>query len=349
MSVYLEFPTFQEHDDEPYVREKGKNIIDYPSSYTVIDTETTGLDPDFDELIELGAIRVRDGKEVARFSELVRPDSMFNQIDSPEDDGPDACTFKGVRGRFIPSFITELTGITNEMLVSARDTKDVLADYLAFIGDDILVGHNVNFDINFIYDNAFYEFNKKIQNNYIDTMRISRKLLPNLNHHRLKDIATNYGINENNAHRVEGDCETTNQCFVRMMNDAAIQFGSIEAFKNSFHHKYHYLTAKDIKAQTKEFDITNPLYGMIVVFTGTLNSMPRREAMQKVADAGGINGDGVTVKTNFLVLGNAEYHCKLKDGKSNKLKKAEQLILNGNDLQIISENVFLDFLREINE
>lgn len=341
MSVYLEFPTFGEHDDEPYVREKGKNIIDYPSSYTVIDTETTGLDPDFDELIELGAIRVRDGKEVARFSELVRPDSMFNQIDSPEDDGPDACTFKGVRGRFIPSFITELTGITNEMLATARETRAVLADYLAFIGDDVLVGHNVNFDINFIYDAALDEFDKKIKNNFIDTMRISKKLFPALPHHRLRDIAIHYGIDRSHAHRAVSDCEITNQCFTRLMNDAMKQAGSIREFRSSFSHN---LRAKDIQSETKEYDVTNPLYGMVVVFTGTLASMQRKDAMQKVADAGGINGDGVTAKTNYLVLGNAEYHRKLEGGKSNKRKKAEQLILKGQDLQIISENVFLEML-----
>ena len=69
--------------------------------------------------------------------------------------------------------------------------------------------------------------------------------------------------------------------------------------------------------------------------------------MQFVVNLGGFCGDNVTKKTNYLVLGNLEFSSNIKNGKSNKLKKAEKLILSGQDLKIISENIFLDLLNEV--
>ncbi|NLO49067.1 MAG: exonuclease, partial [Clostridiales bacterium] len=84
--------------------------------------------------------------------------------------------------------------------------------------------------------------------------------------------------------------------------------------------------------------------GKICVFTGTLEKMVRKEAMQAVVDFGGTCGDNVTSKTNYLILGNFDYCKSIKDGKSRKHKKAEKLILQGQDISIISENVFYDLL-----
>lgn len=72
--------------------------------------------------------------------------------------------------------------------------------------------------------------------------------------------------------------------------------------------------------------------------------MARKDAMQVVVDLGGINGDSVTAKTNFLILGNNDYCSLIKDGKSNKQKKAEELRLKGVDIEIITENVFYDMI-----
>lgn len=80
------------------------------------------------------------------------------------------------------------------------------------------------------------------------------------------------------------------------------------------------------------------------VFTGTLDKMQRKEAMQLIADLGGIPGDGVTKKTNYLILGNNDYCKTIKDGKSSKQKKAEKMILEGADLQIVPEAVFYDIV-----
>ena len=72
--------------------------------------------------------------------------------------------------------------------------------------------------------------------------------------------------------------------------------------------------------------------------------MVRKEAMQKVVNLGGLVGDSVTKKTNYLILGNNDYCKSIKDGKSSKQKKAEELKLKGYDIEVISENVFYDML-----
>ena len=72
--------------------------------------------------------------------------------------------------------------------------------------------------------------------------------------------------------------------------------------------------------------------------------MPRKEAMQLVANLGGINGDSVTKKTNYLILGNNDYCKAIRDGKSNKQKKAEKLKLEGHDIEILPETVFYELL-----
>lgn len=107
------------------------------------------------------------------------------------------------------------------------------------------------------------------------------------------------------------------------------------------------LKSSDIVASTQNFDPSHPLYGKVCVFTGTLEKMTRKDAMQLVADLGGINGDSVTKKTNYLILGNNDYCPLIKDGKSNKQKKAESLILNGADLAILPENTFYDLAGDV--
>ena len=124
---------------------------------------------------------------------------------------------------------------------------------------------------------------------------------------------------------------------IKCMEENSITVESLLPTKNGF-------SAKDIQASTNDFDATSPLYEKVCVFTGTLERMSRKEAMQLVVDRGGLCGDGVNKKTNFLVLGNNDYCSTIKDGKSTKQKKAEQLKLAGFDIEIISENVFYDMI-----
>jgi DNA polymerase-3 subunit epsilon len=114
-------------------------------------------------------------------------------------------------------------------------------------------------------------------------------------------------------------------------------------WEKSHRNNRYKVRGKDITTEKIEFDETHPLFGKVCVFTGTLNRMGRKEAMQIVKDFGGELGDSVTRKTNFLILGETDY-AVVKNGKSSKHKKAEELRNNGFDIEIISENVFYDMV-----
>ena len=308
---------------------KGKSIIDVPCSYVVIDIETTGLSPEHDEIIEVGAVKVVDGQVVDTFSSLVKPSLK-------------------PWGDYIDEFIEELTGITNKMLATAPEPQDIFQKYLAFIGDDIVIGHNVSFDINFIYDCSERYLGEPFTNNFIDTMRIFRKLHPELKHHRVRDLASLYSLDCSNAHRALVDCTITQSAYQLLSNEILEKYDNIDSFINSFKRpkRNHSLRAADIIAEDIDIDETNPMFGKVFVFTGALEKMLRKDAMQIVVNHGGTNGDNVTAKTNYLVLGNNDYCPLIKDGKSSKQKKAEKMKLSGADIEIISENVFYDMIEE---
>lgn len=300
---------------------KGESIIDFPKDYVVIDLETTGLMPDFDEIIEIAALKVQDGKVTDKFQQLVKPDNE------------------------IGSFIEKLTGITNEMLESAPKINEVLPLFDKFVDDSTVVGHNVNFDVNFLYDNYMNVLEKPFSNNFIDTMRISRKIYPELSHHRLKDIVQHLSIKENGYHRALQDCEYTYKCYQSMENTVIQDFNGIQAFQALFR-KNGKLDLTKIVTDKTDFDETNPLYKKVCVFTGTLEKYTRQQAAQIVVNLGGICGNTVSKKTDYLILGNNDYCSTIKNGKSSKQKKAEEYKLKGQDIEIIPESVFYDMISE---
>lgn len=325
--------------------QKGTSLIDVVKDYCVIDIETTGLDSRFDEIIEISALKVRNNIVVDKYSALIKPRAAFYSPDAEEDFCIDE---DGNKIRYIDEFISELTGITNQMLHEAGDMCDVLPVFDEFINDDILVGHNVNFDINFLYDNFGGYLKKPLSNNFIDTLRIARKILPELSHHRLDDLTKYFNMEMRSKHRALNDCVLTNEIYNELTKKIIEKYETIDTFKSLFKRKNHggAVRAKDIIAKTDDFDEQHPLYGKVCVFTGTLEKMQRKDAMQVVANLGGICGDGVTAKTNYLILGNNDYCKNIKGGKSNKQKKAEKLKLEGQDIEIVSENVFYDMIED---
>lgn len=302
---------------------KGKNLITFPKEYAVIDIETTGLSPKYDSIIELSALKIKDNSIVDTFTSLVNP------------------------GFKIDSFITELTGITNEMLQESNKIEKILPDFLNFIGDSLLVGHNINFDINFIYDNCITLFNKSLQNDFIDTMRISKRILKELPHHKLSDLANFYNISYDGAHRALNDCKITQDCFIKLQDSILKEYSSLDDFiKQSSVKSKGTINISEIVSSKDSFDEYHPLFEKYCCFTGVLEKMVRKDAMQIVVDFGGFVENNVTSKTNYLILGNNDYCSSIKNGKSTKQKKAEQLKLNGNDIEIIPETVFYDMIAE---
>lgn len=333
---------------------KGSGIIDFPSEYVAIDVETTGLDYQFDEIIEIAALHVKNGEIVDRFSSLIQPSSSkcivsFGRIhalgydsfsDVPHDVFETLC-----KERLLPETVITLTGITDEMVRSAPLAEQVLPKFHAFIGDHILVGHNANFDINFIYD-ACQRCGLQLGNDFIDTVRISKKVFPELERYRLSDLAKRLGISQDVAHRAVVDAETAVQCF-EGIKEIVLQSKTIDEFRKEFRSRKsqnYRASLHSVTADTDDFDETNPLYGRVVVFTGSLSSMGRKEAFQIVANLGGHPDDKITKKTNFLVIGNEEFSKSRRDGETNKMKKAAAYREKGQDIVTLSESTFFQML-----
>ena len=172
---------------------KGRGLIKVLENYTVLDIETTSLDCYRGEILEISAIKVRNQQETEYFSELIK---IHNKVGA---------------------FTTKLTGITNEMILKeGKELVRVLKNFKDFLGDDIIVGHNVNFDINFIYDSMKKNLGRNLTNDYVDTLRIARKVLPHLKHHKLDDLIKYFNLVERNEHRALNDCILTNQVYIRL-------------------------------------------------------------------------------------------------------------------------------------
>ncbi len=285
-----------------------------PDSYIAFDLQTTGLDPNYDNIIELAAIKVENGSITSQFESLVNP------------------------GFAIDDFITELTGITNDMLSGAPTLKQVLPDFLSLIQTDIMLGHYFSFDLRFLqkaaaaYDLPF----EKCQ--YVDTMRIARKVFPDWKHHRLCDLVENLHVKSEGAHRALLDVLATKGCYDALRKAMAERGMTAEDLTPA---KLIYSPASSLKIQQDAYRPDEDIEGKTFVFTGAMEHMTRKEGMQKVVNAGGYCGDNVTKETNYLVLGNKGYCMALEGGKSSKHKKAEAMKLKGMDIEVISEDVFL--------
>ena len=153
-------------------------------SYIAFDLETTGLNPQENEIIEIGALKVREGKVVDRFMEFIHPLSP------------------------ISASISELTGITNEMVANARSCEQVVPDFINFCEDDILIGHNVMFDYSFTKCSASkcgLSFEKK----GLDTLKIARKVHKDFPSKSLGALCDYYHIENKSAHRAYHDALAT--------------------------------------------------------------------------------------------------------------------------------------------
>lgn len=171
------------------VNEKGQPLC---GTYVVFDLETTGFSPIKDKIIEIGAVKVEQGKITEKFSTFVNPKVP------------------------IPFQITQLTSITDEMVLDAPDIETALPKFLAFIGDAVLVAHNASFDVGFIEQNLRYQ---DIVPDFtsVDTVAMARILLPTLSKFKLNVVANALHISLENHHRAVDDAGATAEIFVKFI------------------------------------------------------------------------------------------------------------------------------------
>ena len=169
--------------------------------YVVIDIETTGLNPRYDEIIELAAVRFSDFRADKSFVSLIKPTIPVN---------PGA---------------SRVNGITDAMLASCPGIEKVFPDFMDFIGDSkVLVGHNIiGFDLKFLCAASKHFDPRKFK--IYDTMIMARRILrPNeVRNYKLGTLCDHYNIKHRNAHRAEGDCVATGELFAALVNRAGME------------------------------------------------------------------------------------------------------------------------------
>ena len=169
--------------------EKGQSLRD---DYVVFDLETTGFSQEKDKIIEIGAVRVKNGKICEKYSTFVNPE------------------------RGIPERITDLTSITNDMVKEAPTIETVLPEFLEFIGDSVLVAHNAGFDHGFIRQKA-KEQGMETDFTVVDTVGLARVLFPELAKYKLDNIAKKLKISLENHHRAVDDAGATAEIFEKFV------------------------------------------------------------------------------------------------------------------------------------
>lgn len=286
---------------------KGLCVTGLPLDYVVIDIETTGLDS-YSSIIEASALRVRRGEVTKEFSSLIKPPKLDMYRDGQWQEG------------YVDRFITGLTGITDDMLETAPRPKEILPELLEFIGGDVLLGHNVHFDINFLYDAFEEHVGLPLGNDFMDTLRISRKLLPQLPHHRLSDLAGYFGVSYAGAHRALADCIITHDCYL-CLRDMALANGTESDFAELFKKGGNRGKRDSValgKADNKEVSTPEDtsITGKRIAFVGKLQSMSKAEAKELVAALGGIPDDAINSRTDYLVVGGASSSVPLGAGTS---------------------------------
>ena len=184
-------------------------------TYVVFDLETTGFYPNSgDSIIEIGAVKIKNGSIYDRYDELINPN------------------------RLLSDEITKITGINNDMLIGKRNEEECVKDFMKWVGDLPMVAHNAKFDISFL-DMAYLKYNLgRINNVVIDTLGISRYLESSEKYHNLATLVKRYNIpwDEEKHHRADYDSEGTALIFLKMLKKLELNnFKNIkDLYKYSF-------------------------------------------------------------------------------------------------------------------
>ncbi len=287
------------------IRAKGMERPGFFSDYTMIDIETTGLLPYRDRVTELGGVRVRDSRVVETFSQLVR--------------------YPG--NNVVPAFITKLNGITEQQLLTeGQPVTKAVAAFREFIGDDLIVGYNVNFDLNFVYDLVAKQHLPLLSNDYVDVLRIARAFYPHERHNRLLDVMQRAGIAEVEQHHGLADSLDTIKVYQDFRRNAVPEVLT-KAQAN--------LKNADLLIAAPLSSYRSPVMGKTVVLTGDL-AVDRTELATAIKHLGGQVDTTVSPLTNLVIAGNHDYFNR----KNADLKQVATYAAAGADLRRWSEQFF---------
>jgi len=163
-------------------------------AYVVLDIETTGLSRHVHRITEIAALRVENFQIVKKFETLINPETH------------------------IPSFITSLTGISDSIVKDAPVIQDVMPKFMNFVKDAPFVAHCATFDHGFLKHNVQIHLSRELTNPKICTMKLSRRLIPELRSYRLSSVCEHFNVKNSAAHSAMGDTEATSKIFSKLLN-----------------------------------------------------------------------------------------------------------------------------------
>lgn len=261
----------------PFIQKYKSNSImsnDIINNYTVIDLETTGLNTNECEIIELAAVMIRNNEVFDTFSTLVKPNNE------------------------IPYIVTQKTNITNEMVEDAPTINDVFEKYLEFIGNDIILGHNIDtFDLPILHRYCKKLSLEPLNNDSLDTLKFARKCDIDVPNYKLTTLTKHFNIEHKDSHRALNDCIANFKCYEILKpkytgnsktTSKASQSKTINNNKLSscsLHEEYSNISEKNI------------------VLTGDFKIGKRNEIKTFLEDNGASVKNSVSGKTNYVIVG----------------------------------------------
>lgn len=181
-------------DDYEEIIKDREYLSDEVDNFVVFDVETTGFSSKNDKIIEIGAVKIKNGEIVDSFNTLINPEEPLKDE------------------------IIALTGITDSMLTNQPKIGEIIGKFEEFISNSLLVAHNASFDMGFLKSN-FEKNGLILEKAYIDTLELSRIFNPNVRSHSLGNVAKRYGVSLENAHRAVDDARATGEVFLRLLDE----------------------------------------------------------------------------------------------------------------------------------
>lgn len=269
------------------------------ADYIVVDLETTGLSYQKDRIIEIGIVKVRNHCIVEQYQQLINPEIPISPT------------------------ITKLTGITDEMVKDAPTVKAVRKQLYNMIKDEVIMGHHVLFDLQFLKKAC-----GQLNNDYMDTLQYSRLAFDGIDNNQLSTLVKAFHLYQN-EHRALADCLAAKDLYDLILG----HFGRIEnLYKEDFSNRENKLNVYVLN----HVYIDDQFKGRHCIITGHLDKMSKKTAQEIIRSGGGTIQKSLNKKVNLVIVGKNPYGSK----KTMKHQKALQRQSEGEKIDIIDEKEF---------
>lgn len=304
-------------------------------SYVALDVETANSFRG--SICSIGLVKFQNGKVVDSFYSLINPEEDFD--------------YRNIN----------IHGITQKDILNSPIFPEIRQRIIDFIGTNIVVSHFAQFDIGALKD-AYLKYNLDFDDvKFVCSYRLAKIALPGLINYKLKTLTKELNIKLEH-HNALSDAKASGLILGYLLSTNS--YSDIDEFLYNYHYKKtgllgQYGFNRQLKGDYKsnliyqpteeEKALMNPdhyFYGLYFCFTGKLERMTRKEANTMVALTGGIPEKGVTKNTNILVVGEQDWRVVGESGLSSKMKKAQSLLENGQNIEIMTEDDFIKMFEE---